>query len=222
MVNGYLLQRLTAIQQVLIAHRSGSLGLPASMAGAERETFLREFLEKLFPAHRRFSSGAVTDSAGNISGQIDIAIEFGFSPSFPMPNCNQRLLLAESVAAAIEVKSDLSKQWSEVVQTTAAVKRLRRYLKAIMITGDSDPTDYIPVIAVGYKGYCTLDGLKQRLSNTAESARPDGALVIDSGCFVDFGMEAHGPTGLYALALSIDVLFRQLISARPELERYVK
>jgi hypothetical protein len=221
-MNQYLLQRLSAIQQVLLAHRSGSIGLPSAVAGAEREMFLREFLEKIFPAHRRFSSGAITDAAGNISGQVDIAIEFGFSPSFPMPNANQRLLLAESVAAVIEVKSDLSNQWTEVAKTTAAVKRLRRDLKSITIVGDSVPTDYIPVIAVGYMGHSTLDGLANRLSSTPEAERPDGALVIESGCFVGFGMTAHGPTGLYALALAVDVLFQQLISARPDLASYVK
>lgn len=160
MINQYLLQRLTAIQQVLLAHRSGSINLPSAVAGAERETFLREFLEKVFPSHRRFSSGAITDMAGNISGQVDIAIEFGFSPSFPMPNANQRLLLAESVAAVIEVKSDLSSQWAEVARTTAAVKLLRRDLKAITMVGDSVPSQYIPVIAVGYTGHSTLDGLR--------------------------------------------------------------
>ncbi|MED5618126.1 DUF6602 domain-containing protein [Ideonella sp. BN130291] len=221
-MNAYLLQRLTAIQQVLLAHKSGSVGLPSAVAGAERETFLREFLEKIFPAHRRFSSGAITDAEGNISGQVDIAIEFGFSPSFPMPNASQRLLLAESVAAVVEVKSDLQSQWSEVVGTTAAVKRLRRNLNAVTIAGDSDPTHYIPVIAVGYAGHSTTEGLAARLSSTAEADRPDGALVIQSGCFVGFGMTASGPTGLYALALSIDVLFRQLISARPDLQHYVQ
>jgi len=221
-MNQYLLQRLSAIQNILVAHRNGSIGLPSAVAGAERETFLREFLEKVFPTHRRFSSGAITDAAGNISGQVDIAIEFGFSPSFPMPNANQRLLLAESVAAVIEVKSDLSGQWAEVIKTTLAVKRLTRDLKAITIVGDASPSPAIPVIAVGYKGHTTVDGLQGRVDSTPESGRPDGVLVIESGCFVGFGMTANGPAGLYALALAIDVLFRQLIGAKPELQRYVQ
>lgn len=208
------------MQNVLLAHRNGSLGLPSAVAGAERESFLREFLEKVFPAHRRVSCGVITDSHGNISGQVDIAIEWGLFPSFPMPNANQRLLLAESVAVVIEVKSDLVSQWSEVVATTVAVKKLRRELKAVNIVGDSDPTHYIPVIAVGYKGHNTAEGLEKRLQTTPEDGRPDAALVIESGQFVGLGMKANGALGLYALVLSIDILFRQLITARPELERY--
>src|SRR5512147_3161769 len=96
--NPHIVQRLSAIQQSLLAQRLAGQGLPAAVAGNERETFLREFLQKLFPAHRRFATGAITDSEGRLSGQVDIAIEYGFVPSFPMPGTDERLLLAESVA----------------------------------------------------------------------------------------------------------------------------
>ena len=81
--------------------------LPGATVGSERETFLRKFLQKVFPTHRRFATGAITDSQGAISGQVDIAVEYPFAPSFPMPSTDERLLLAESVAIVIEVKSDL-------------------------------------------------------------------------------------------------------------------
>ena len=93
-----------------MAHVTGSTGLPSAFKGSERENFSRDYLQQIFPAHRRFATGAVTDSIGNISGQVDIAIEYGHLPSFPMPKTNQRLILAESVAFVIEVKSDLSSQ----------------------------------------------------------------------------------------------------------------
>jgi hypothetical protein len=96
--NPHLTQRLYAIQRALMDNRAGSIGLPAAVMGSERETFLREYLQKVFPSHRRFSSGAIIDAKGEMSGQVDIAIEFGQSPSFPMPGSNDRLLLAESVA----------------------------------------------------------------------------------------------------------------------------
>ena len=93
-----------------MTQHSAGRGLPNAMAGNERETFLREFLQQLFPSHRRFSTGAITDSTGNITGQVDIAVEYGFVPSFPMPSTTERLLLAESVALVIEVKSNLDDQ----------------------------------------------------------------------------------------------------------------
>ena len=119
--NPYLIERLAGIQQSLMAQFEGSKNLPSAMKGVERETLLREFFQQLFPAHRRFSNGVITDSVGNLSGQIDIAIEYGHLPSFPMPKSDERLILAESVAFVIEVKSDLSSQWGEVENTTRSV-----------------------------------------------------------------------------------------------------
>lgn len=220
--NPHLIQRLTAIQQSLMAQRAGAIGLPSAVAGNERETFLRDFLQKVFPAHRRFTSGVITDAEGNLSGQVDIAVEYGFSPSFPMPGTEERLLLAESIALVIEVKSDLASQWSEVQKTTEKVKVLKRVLEGFTIVSGAPPPSSIPVIAVGYKGHSTIEALSKRLESTPLECRPDGALVIDSGCFVGLGMTTSGPLGLYALALGIDVLLGQLIASRPNLARYAR
>ena len=219
--NPHLVQRLVGIQNSLMAEHEGSKGLPSAHAGDERESFLREFLQKVFPAHRRFSSGTITDSEGRLSGQIDIAIEYGFVPSFPMPSSTDRLLLAESVAMVIEVKSNLSSQWDQVVSTTKKVKGLNRHLGAIMTIG-SGPSEQIPVIAVGYTGYETTKGIRDRLASTGEDSRPDAVLCIKSGCFVGLGIEAEGPMGLYALSLAINSSLNNLGFAVPNLLSYVK
>ena len=219
--NPHLIQRLTAVQQALAAQRAGAVGMANAMAGSERETFLREFLQKVFPAHRRFATGVITDADSLLSGQVDIAVEYGFAPSFPMPGTEERLLLADSVAIVIEVKSDLSRQWPEVEATTRKVKALTREVDAVMTLGEAPPKK-IPVLAVGYTGYATTDGIAKRLAATAEDARPDGVLSIDSGCFVGFGITAHGPLGLYALAIAINSQFSQLALAQPNLVRYVQ
>lgn len=220
-LNPFLLQRLTGIQSALIAQHQGGHGLPNATIGAERETFLREFLQKVFPSHRRFATGVITDSQANISGQIDIAVEYGFVPSFPMPGTEERLLLAESVALVIEVKSDLSAQWGQVRETSARVKSLSRQMNAIMAFGNGPP-EKIPCIAVGYSGHNTIAGLQERLESTPECERPDGALVISSGCFVGFGMTAQDALGLYALCLAINVLFTQIGFASPDLVGYAR
>ena len=218
--NPYLIERLAGIQQSLMAQFEGSKNLPSAMKGVGRETLLREFFQQLFPAHRRFSNGVITDSVGNLSGQIDIAIEYGHLPSFPMPKSDERLILAESVAFVIEVKSDLSSQWGEVENTTRSVKRLQRTLNPTMITG-TRPSDVIPVVAVGYKGHKTIDGLIKRLESTPPDARPDAALVIDSGCFVGYDLRTNGPLGLYALAHVMNVELNKVLFTAPDILRYV-
>lgn len=219
--NPHLVQRLTAIQQALMAQHSAGRGMPNATSGSERETFLREFLQQVFPAHRRFSTGAITDSTGAISGQVDIAVEFGVVPSFPMPSTAERLLLAESVALTIEVKSDLSAQWGQVCETTARIKSLQRHLNPIMTMGEGPPAS-IPCIAVGYTGHSTIQGLTERLSTTPKTQRPDCALVIQSGCFSGFGLNATGPLGLYALCLVINQMLTTIGFAAPNLMSYVQ
>ncbi|MEY3480338.1 MAG: hypothetical protein RIQ71_1113 [Verrucomicrobiota bacterium] len=227
MNNPHLIARLTGIQQALMAQHLGGRGMPNAAIGSERETFLREFLGKVFPSHYRFTSGAITDSTGSISGQIDIAVEYPFLPSFPMPASGERLLLAESVAAVIEVKSDLSGQWGQVQSTIRALRPLRRKWKGTVgligggIRFGSGSETPVPTIAVGYTGHTTIDGLKQRLDTTIEQERPDAAFVVQSGCFVGFGMKASGPLGIYALCIAVSQLTAAIAAAESDPLMYV-
>jgi hypothetical protein len=103
-------------------------------------------------------------------------------PSLPQVAGRERLYLAESVAAVIEVKSDLCSQWEEVERTARAVKSLRRPLRR-----DTNPSippgqgywDPIPVYAVGYRGWSRLETLQNHLSLEGVNS----ALVIDIGLF---------------------------------------
>ncbi len=225
--NQHLIKRLDAIQQTLSAQYSGGRGLPNTTAGSEREAFLREFLQKVFPAHRRFSTGAITDAQGGISGQVDIVVEYPFVPSFPLPSTDERLLLAESVAMAIEVKSDLISQWGQVRETVKKVKALRRQLNPLMVL-DEEPAAFsarvssetIPCVVVGYAGHTTTAALSKRLRDTPKCERPDAALVIRSGCFCGFDMEATGASGLYVLCVAINSSLNSLGAAAPNLLAY--
>ena len=98
--------------------------MPSVSKGSEREAFVRDFLQLVFPSPFRFGSGAVIDSDGNSSGQIDIVVEYLFLPSFPMPGGTDRLYLAESVAVALEVKSNVSTQWKEVEHSAASMRKV--------------------------------------------------------------------------------------------------
>lgn len=219
-VNQNLVERLHAIQSTLMAQHAGGRGLPSAVIGNERETFLREYLQKVFPANRRFSTGVITDAVGGLSGQVDIAVEFGFVPSFPMPGTEERLLLAESVALVIEVKSDLVAQWDQVRETVHKVKALKQELEVMMHFGTIPQV--IPCIAVGYKGHSTVEGLIERLNSTPEAERPDAALVIESGCFYGGGLQAIGSLGLYALCVVITDILTNIGFVAPSLRAYVQ
>lgn len=137
-----------------------------------------------------------------------------------MPSGDQRLLLAESVAVVIEVKSDLSAQWRQLRKTIKKVKALKRDVGSLMAINDTG-FDSIPVFAVGYEGHHTIESLKKSLENTPADERPDAALVISSGCFVGYGIEAWGSPGLYALCALIDHELGRLLVARPNLFAYM-
>ncbi len=220
-MNQHLVNRLIAIQQALMAQHMGGAGLPNAVIGNERETFLREFLQKVFPSHYRFTGGAITDSSGRISGQVDIAVEYPFICSFPMPASHERLILAESVLAAIEVKSNLVSQWDQVMATVRAIKQLQRDVAPLMVFGQA-PSDRVPCIAVGYRGHTTIEGLRERLATTPDECRPDAALVIESGCFEGLGCWATGAAGLYALCSVLIRSATQLQAAAPDMFRYLQ
>lgn len=219
MENEYLVQRLKGIHAALMAQHIGGSAMPSDARGSEREAFLREFLAKVFPSHYRFTSGAITDAAGNCSGQLDIVVEYPFLPSFPMPGTIDRLLLAESAAMVIEIKSNLVNQWNEVEASAKKVRALERRLNTLMSIGQM-PGPRIPYVAVGYAGHKTSENLEKRLMSTDEASRPDSALVVDSGAFVwaPAGLKnvsGRPEAGLFGLCVMVYAEVRTLVLAQP-------
>lgn len=211
-MNTHVQSRLEAIQAALMAHFKGGAGLPSAVTGSERETLINDYLAEVLPPIYRFGRGSITDSYDKMCGQIEVVMELPFGPNFPMPAGKERLYLAESVGAIIEVKSNLSSQWGEVVDTARRVKQLTRDLRkpgGILLEGSPEPElsvtnpEKIPCYAVGYTGYQTLNGLKNRFETTPIEDRPDGALVIESGCFVGLMGATTGVWGLYALVTEL-------------------
>ncbi len=173
--NPHLVKRLAGILSALIAdHDAGASGSAASK-GRDRETFIREFLQLVLPPPFRFGTGEITDRAGLLSGQLDIVVEYPLWPSVPINHRSSRLYLAEGVAAAIEVKSDLAKQWSEVEASTRLLRPLRRGYE----TGSYVAPSFVPIFAVGYGGWKTWEPLQERVSQGAV----DGILILDPGLF---------------------------------------
>jgi len=220
MTNEYVYQRLTGIQQILMGvHRSGGT-LSSASKGTERESFIDSFLSEVLPSPFRFGSGDVTDEEGRKSGQLDVVIEYPFMPSLPIVGSNEvRLYLAESIAAVIEVKSDVSRQWSEVNEVARQLQPIKRNFGATMTQGPP-PTERIPLFAVGYSGWKRAKTLRDRLADTTV----DGILVIDPGIFVStqlFGkVEATGPWALWGLISCLHQATSTLKTANPSPQRY--
>lgn len=211
MPNQYVVQRLRGIQGILIGvHQSGA-GLSNATIGQERAAFIDQFLSEVLPPIYRFGSGDATDASGNKSGQLDVVVEYPFAPSLPVVGAGQsRLYLAESVAAVVEVKSDLAGQWSQAVHTAAALAPLQRSFEASMSFG-APPPPRIPLFAVGYTGWQTPQTVQGHLNSCPNI---DGALVIDPGIYVSkSGITAQGPLALWGLIVDLHQITTSLQSA---------
>jgi hypothetical protein len=223
-------QRLEGLRTILLAHHAAGAMLPNASKGDERETLLREFLAKVFPPPFRFGTGAVIDESGKTSGQLDIVAEFPFFPSFPTPGAAERLYLAESIAFVLEVKSDLAAQWSQVEKSAEGILPLRRAWRGhvsfrnstLEITDSS--SSRIPFVVVGFKGYKSTDALEKRIRETPEVRRPDAALVIDSGAYVNLLTDRRGidATGLFEFCVDAAYFATNVLTAYPDFTGYLK
>ena len=197
MPNQHILQRLVGIQQILNGVHQSGIGMSSASKGTERAGFIDEFLSKVLTPQFRFGDGDATDQEGNRSGQLDVVVEYPWVPSLPIVGSNKpRLYLAEGIASVIEVKSDISGQWKEVIRTAAHLSPLKRSYGSGIVSG-SNPLDRIPLIAVGYVGWNQLETLQKHLLD----GPIDVILVINPGLFVSsefFGdIKATGPWSLW-------------------------
>jgi hypothetical protein len=181
MQNQHLGSRLNGILAMLQGVYAATLAVPNETKGAERQAFIDAFLGAVLPRTVRIGNGAVTDKFDNISGQLDVVLEYPFLPSVPLrADLPSRLYLAEGVAAVIEVKSDLSAQWGQLARTAETLARIRRVFGATLSHRNRHPSERIPLIAVGYRGWQQWETLDQHVR---ETAGVDGALDISLGHF---------------------------------------
>ena len=179
-MNSELDARLQGIHcGLMAAYKAGSQSTCASK-GIEREIFLRRFLAQVLPPIFRFGHGEIIDTSKKISGQIDIIIENPFFPSLPVVDGGPRLYLAEGVAAALEVKSNISSQWSEVQRTADMLKPLVPCPGGVKGNSTLAMDDCcVPLLAIGFTGWKTLATVRRRLEGEAV----DGVFIIENGLF---------------------------------------
>jgi hypothetical protein len=187
-------QRIEGLHKILMAGYDAGQAMSSSVKGTERELFINLFLNAVFPPGMRFSSGDITDIDENHSGQVDIVAESPYLFSFPAVIGGPRLFLAEGVVAAIEVKSDLRKQWSPQIEEKAAkIKKLRRTSRkqsleeeandldrdkqnsfAAMLAAENraeaakapDVPPKVPMFVIGFNGWNSPEDIRTRMEDT--------------------------------------------------------
>lgn len=217
--NPYLIDRLLAVQeQVLKAYAQLDPKAPGHVADL-RQVLIAHFLQPLFSAHRRFTAGRITDATGVLTEQLDLIIEHGFMPSFPLHDGTSRLVLAEAVALVIEVADRPGEDDAYLREVFSHIRQLSRQIKpAIKYQGA--PSDRVPVMAIFFQGPDELEDLQRWWMDIPESERPDAVCVLSSGCFLGFGLEADGALGLYSVCLTINHMLTLLNFAAPDLVIY--
>jgi hypothetical protein len=185
-MNIHVKQRLEGLLGHFRAGLSAGGESASANRGTEREAFLLAFLSQVLPAIYRTGTGEITDIQGNRSGQLDIVIEMPWAPSFGFPGSPVRLYPAEAVGVAIEVKSNVEAQWSELEGTVAALGKLRQRLSGHSVrTGileiHDESIERIPSFAVGYTGWKSTAPIERRLL----AAELDGVLILEDPIFVE-------------------------------------
>jgi len=232
-----LISRIEGMRNIAMAHHKAGCGMANAVIGNERENFIKYLLSKIFPNSYRFSSGEIIDISGKRSGQVDVVMEYPYEPSFPSPAGDERLLIAESVIIAFEVKSSDS-QMSEVIDKSRLINNLYRNLNIHMWYGDDEgdqafPKEHldikhkIPNIAVFYKGPVKSETFFNKYSEMNVDERPTAMIALDSGYFI-FGsndgniITFQGIDGIYALICLICEISNRIAGAQTAVSIYLK
>lgn len=233
-MNKLVKNRLRQIQKILIDAHAGGSGMASSSIGAERESFINLVLGNVIAPPFRVGTGEITNPEGKKSGQVDIVVEYASSLSFPLlRGDSSRLYLAEGISAVIEVKSDVRKQWAEVVSKAQMVRSVVRD-PGILTGMNAVVPNHIPFFVVGFTGWAKSETVAKRIAEQRLTDGPvDGVLVIDSGIYrgrepreseEELGYSDHnanGPSALYGFLLSIEQLTSGMVWAKPAYKSYI-
>lgn len=160
MANQRILEHFRSERQKLLeeAHSSDVFS-SSSNIGTSRETFISKFLDRHLPRRFHTCKGEITDSQNHYSGEIDVIV---YRDDFPAIEISpgSMIVLAETVAAAIEVKSNLTnEEFDKAIKTGRRVQSLQRNFGDAILSADLFSS--IPYFIIGFEGM-TSDTLRQR------------------------------------------------------------
>lgn len=175
----------TLVESLMLGYKQ-SRKYPSTVIGSERELLIEALLKRALPNNIRYGSGVIMDSRGHKTGQVDIVLECQNSFSLPITSGKQRLYFADTVAAAIEVKSDLNKQKTEAFEQNHSIQTLFRKKR----TEDFiDQKEYaVPSYIVAFKGAKeeTIDKWVYQECREKRQLFPTGILCLEPAYFYAF------------------------------------
>jgi hypothetical protein len=219
-------KRLEGMLGVLRAGYQAGSGMANSTIGHERELFIKTVLGNVISQPFRLGSGEIVDKEDNLAGQIDVVIEYANTLSFPIIRSDaERLYLAETVGAVVEVKSNIAVQWQEVVTKAKMINKLSRRVGAIAVHGYA-PQTKIPVFAVGYTGWKEPKSAQDNLDRlNADGLKLCGILQIDPCFYVTHPTFPHGfedYRALFGFLMSIEQITSSMMGSKPPFFHYVR
>lgn len=177
-----LYNKLISLHGHLLTAYNDSSAYPAPITGREREVFLHALLEKILPPHFRVGSGIITDYRQKTTGQIDLVVELPLSLSFPVVGEN-RMYFADTVGAAMEIKSDLNFQWDEAYEKWMQVNALSTKKRADPDGIELKSEYQIPFFMVAYKGPKKAETIEKKL-HLLENYPMAGIYIVESNYFL--------------------------------------
>jgi hypothetical protein len=218
LMNPHVRSRLSGVQGILKGVHQAGAPMSSATKGQERAAFIDQFLSQALPLPYRFGTGDATDLAGNQSGQLDVVVEYPHCPSLPLGVGESRLYLAESVAAVIEVKSDVAGQWQEALRTAEQLSTVKRSFTGGGLFSGGPPSSTIPLFVVGYTGWKTPETVREHLTNHPTIS---GILVIDPGIYVSRNTISTGPDALWAMVSNLYSAVSSILSTTTNPLRYL-
>lgn len=153
--------------------------------GSTREQSVTgEFLTKYLPPKYSIGSGLIADSEGNFSRQQDIIIYDGFNSPVLQDFQSNKVLFAEQVFAAIEVKSVLnSSEIIDIILKSSSISSLTRkgMYSLPPPTPAVDKSSGIFVFGFAYESTMTLENIRdiiQEKVNETQAAWGISSLII--------------------------------------------
>lgn len=175
------------------------------LKGKCREFFVEEFLTGHLSSNVGVSNCEIIDAFGNTSPEVDIAVYNKGIPRIAVSN-KEKVLLAESVHIAIEIKSSL-KSKSNIIECLKEVGKIKKIRKqqsygffqptALEQEGRISLSDTIKCCIVVYES-ATLDLFKTTMSEYYDDADAiedavDFILLLDKGCLFKVDGLLHEP-----------------------------
>lgn len=173
----------------------------SSTTGRLRELIIQDFLRPHLPRAFDILAGVVVDSTGARSSQQDCLIVDSRFPLIDVGSESEALVLAESTAAALEVKSYLDKgELLDSLAKAARIKSLKRkgsqeYRKGPALIVSPEP---LPILAyiIAYSGTdlnTVIGHIQDFAYGKVDGQMHDRSQIVDGICVLDQGVVLNGP-----------------------------